>query len=156
MPKTIKLKPHLDATELESRYRKARDPVLRSHYQILWLLSSGETTTRVMEVTGYSRGWIQQLARRYNSDGARALGDGRHGNPGAKDRALLSVDQQEELREALEKLHSTIPLDEARIIEIIEEIRDLTSETGSPFLPNEKGLLARVPQHKRFLPSAAA
>jgi hypothetical protein len=62
----------------------------------------------------------------------------------------------EELREALEKLHSTIPLDEARIIEIIEEIRDLTSETGSPFLSNEKGLLARVPQHKRFLPSAAA
>jgi transposase len=31
------------------------------------------------------------------------LGDGRHGNPGAKDRALLSVDQQEELREALNK-----------------------------------------------------
>ena len=103
MPKTIKLEPHLDATELESRYRKAPDPVLRSHYQILWLLCSGETTTRVMEVTGYSRGWIQRLARRYNSDGARALGDGRHGNPGAKDRALLSVDQREELREALKR-----------------------------------------------------
>jgi transposase len=103
MPKTIKLEPHLDATELESRYRKARDPVLRSHYQILWLLSSGETTTRVMEVTGYSRGWIQRLARRYNSDGAQALGDARHGNPGAKDRALLSVEQQQELREALNK-----------------------------------------------------
>ena len=46
---------------------------------------------------------IQRLARRYNSDGAQALGDGRHGNPGAKDRVLLSVDQQEELREALKK-----------------------------------------------------
>jgi hypothetical protein len=61
----------------------------------------------------------------------------------------------EELREELEKLHSTLPLDEARIIEIIEEIRDLTSETGSSFPSNEKGLFARVPQHKR-LPSAAA
>ncbi len=62
----------------------------------------------------------------------------------------------EELREQLEKLHSTIPLDEARIVKIIEEIRDLTSETGSPFLSNERGPLIRGPQHKRFLPSAAA
>jgi len=61
-----------------------------------------------------------------------------------------------ELREELEKLHSTVPLDEARIVKIIEEIRDLTSETGSPFHSNEKGLFARVPQYKRFLPAAAA
>lgn len=40
----------------------------------------------------------------------------------------------EELREELEKLHSIVPLDEARIVEIIKEIRDLTSETGSSFL----------------------
>src|SRR5918999_1601174 len=56
-----------------------------------------------MEATGYSRGWIQQLARRYNSDGPEALGDRRHQNPGARDRALLSAEQQEELREALLK-----------------------------------------------------
>ena len=56
-----------------------------------------------MEVTGYSRGWIQQLARRYNSLGPEALGDRRHQNPGARDRALLSAEQQEELREALKK-----------------------------------------------------
>jgi hypothetical protein len=39
MPKTIKLEPHLSSEELENRYRKAHDPVLRSHYQILWLIS---------------------------------------------------------------------------------------------------------------------
>ncbi len=66
MPKTIKLEPHLSSEELENRYRKAHDPVERSHYQILWLISEGKTTRQVMEVTGYSRGWIQQLARRYN------------------------------------------------------------------------------------------
>jgi transposase len=103
MPKTIKLEPHLDPTELESRYRKAPDPVLRSHYQILWLISLGKTTTQVMEVTGYSRGWIQQLARRYNDAGPQALGDRRHQNPGATHRALLSADQQEELTEVLKK-----------------------------------------------------
>ena len=103
MPKTIKLEPHLGSGELEDRYRKARDPVERSHYQILWLISQGKTTTQVMEATGYSRGWIQQLARRYNAYGPQALGDRRHRNPGARDRALLSAEQQHELREALTK-----------------------------------------------------
>jgi transposase len=103
MPKSIKLTPHLHSEELENRYRKAHDPVLRSHYQILWLISSGKSTTQVMEHTGYSRGWIQQIARRYNACGPEALGDRRHGNPGARERALLTQEQQEELREALKK-----------------------------------------------------
>jgi transposase len=103
MPKTIKLEPYLNSKELENRYRKAHDPVLRSHYQILWLIGEGKTTTEVMEATGYSRGWIQQLARRYNASGPEALGERRHLNPGAKERALLSADQQEELREALKE-----------------------------------------------------
>ena len=101
MPKTIQLEPHLGSEELEDRYRKAHDRVLRTHYQILWLISEGKTTSQVMEHTGYSRGWIQQLARRYNASGPEALGDGRHRNPGAKERALLTQEQQEELREAL-------------------------------------------------------
>src|SRR5947209_3550300 len=75
MPKTIKLEPHLGSEGLENRYRQARDPVARSHYQIVWLISEGKTTSEVMEVTGYSRGWIQQLARRYNAGGPEALGD---------------------------------------------------------------------------------
>ncbi len=55
MPKTIKLESYLSSEELERRYRKAQDPILRSHYQILWLISEGKSTTQVMEVTGYSR-----------------------------------------------------------------------------------------------------
>lgn len=103
MPKTIKLEPHLVSEELEDRYRKARDPVARSHYQIVWLIGQGKTTSEVMEATGYSRGWIRQLARRYNAGGEEALGDGRHRNPGATDRALLDQEQQAELARALRK-----------------------------------------------------
>jgi transposase len=103
MPKIIKLIPHLDSQEFQDRYRKTHDPVERSHYQILWLISQGKTTRQVMEATGYSRGWIQQLARRYNADGPQALGDRRHQNPGARDRALLTAEQQHELQEALRK-----------------------------------------------------
>jgi transposase len=94
MAKKIKLEPHLSSEELENRYRGAKDPVLRSHFQIIWLINEGKTTTQVMEVTGYSRGWIQQLARRYNRYGPEALGDRRHQN---------NLDQQRELSEALKK-----------------------------------------------------
>jgi transposase len=95
MPKKMKLEPHLGSEELEERYRDAKDPILRSHYQIIWLISSGKTTSEVMEVTAYSRGWIQKLARRYNRDGPESLGDRRHRNPGAKDRALLARSKNE-------------------------------------------------------------
>jgi transposase len=56
-----------------------------------------------MEATGYSRGWIQQIARRYNAFGAQALGDRRHENPGARERALLDSEQREELGKALKE-----------------------------------------------------
>jgi transposase len=86
---------------LEHRYRKAKDPVERSHHQIVWLLSEGKTTGEVCEVTGYSPGWVRQIARRYNEWGVEGLGDRRHGNPGAKERALLDEAGEAQLREAL-------------------------------------------------------
>jgi transposase len=101
MPKKIKLEPHLESEELENRYRKAKDPLLRSHYQILWLIAAGKRTSEVMEATGYCRDWIQKIARRYNRQGAEALGDRRHNNPGAKQRALLTEEHQSELAKAL-------------------------------------------------------
>jgi transposase len=104
MPKRLELSPHASTQELEHRYRKARDPVERSHYQIVWLLSEGRTTEEVCEVTGYSPGWVRQIARRYNEWGVEGLGDRRHQNPGAKERALLDEAGEEELREALRGL----------------------------------------------------
>jgi hypothetical protein len=38
MPKTIKSEPHLSQEELEDRYRKAHDPVARSHYRIFVII----------------------------------------------------------------------------------------------------------------------
>lgn len=98
------MSPHASTEELERRYRKARDPVERSHLQIVWLLSEGRTTEEVRRVTGYSPGWVRQIARRYNERGVDALGDRRHQNPGAKERALLDEVAEEELVEALQGL----------------------------------------------------
>jgi transposase len=102
MPKRLELSPHANIEELENRYRKAKDPVERSHRQIVWLLSEGRTTGEVCEVTGYSPGWVRQIARRYNERGVEGLGDRRHGNPGAKERALLDEAGKAELVEALQ------------------------------------------------------
>jgi len=101
MPKRLELSPHASTQELEHRYRKAKDPVERSHFQIVWLLGEGRTTEEVCEVTGYSPGWVRKIARRYNERGVEGLGDRRHANPGARERALLDEAGQAELRAAL-------------------------------------------------------
>ena len=101
MPKRLELSPHASTQELEHRYRKAKDPVERSHYQIVWLLGEGKTTGEVCQVTGYSPGWVRHITRRYNERGVEGLGDRRHGNPGARERALLDEAGEAELREAL-------------------------------------------------------
>ena len=101
MPKRLELSPHASTEELERLYRKANDPVERSHRQIVWLLGEGKTTREVCEVTGYSPGWVRRIARRYNERGIEGLGDRRHDNPGARERALLDEAGQEELREEL-------------------------------------------------------
>lgn len=103
MPKRIELSPHASTQELEHRYKKAKDPVERSHLQIVWLLREGRTTAEVSEVTGYSPGWVRKIARRYNERGVEGLGDRRHRNPGARERALLDEAGQAELREALSR-----------------------------------------------------
>ena len=96
------MSPHATKEELEHRYRKAHDLFERSHYQIVWLLSEGRRTEEVSEVTGYSPAWVRKIARRYNERGVDALGDRRHQNPGAKERALLDEAAEEELVEALQ------------------------------------------------------
>ncbi|MCT7986648.1 helix-turn-helix domain-containing protein [Laspinema sp. A4] len=100
MPRRITIQPHLSVAELESRYRKSKDPVERTHYQIIWLLAKGLSTEQVAEVTGYCRDWIRQVAHRYNKEGSAGLGDRRHENPGAE--RLLSPQQETQLWEALQ------------------------------------------------------
>ena len=89
---------HLSVDELEQRYRRADDPLARSQWQMVWLLASGLPTGQVARVTGYSVRWVQEIARRYRA-GPQAIGDRRHGNPGAS--PLLDAAQQEQLRQAL-------------------------------------------------------
>jgi len=100
MPKRISIRADLSRGELERRYRQATDPVARSQWQIVWLLAQGQPSERVAAMTGYSQTWVRTVARRYNADGERGIGDRRHRTPGGP--RLLSREHQAELDRALE------------------------------------------------------
>ena len=88
----------LTVEELEERFRAAKDVVERSHCQAIWLLAKGHSTAEVAGIVALTPRWVNKLARRYEADGADALGDRRRRNAGAK--PLLSADDLEALREA--------------------------------------------------------
>ena len=99
MPAFLTLPAHLPVAELEQRYRAARDPVARSHWQIIWLLSCGHRAAAVATVTGCSVNWVREIARRYREAGPKGLGDRRHHNPGGP--ALLDAAGRQALDAAL-------------------------------------------------------
>ena len=86
---------------MERLYRKATDPVLRTHLLMVWRMSLGEPLGEVAKMVGYSEKWTREIARRYESEGVEGLGDRRHANPGAKERALLDEEGRAELRAAI-------------------------------------------------------
>ena len=99
MPKKIVLSDRLSTEELLAKYRNTSNAIERSHYQIIWLLSTGKNPQEVASVTGYSRTWIYQVMNRYNQQGIEGLGDKRKHNQGKK--PLLNDVQQAQLHQVL-------------------------------------------------------
>ena len=99
MPKKLSLSQHLRTSELLDRYRNASNVILKSHYQAIWLLSTGKTPKQVAETTSYTQTWIYQLINRYNEQGEEGLGDLRASNPGKE--PLLNDVQQAQLHQVL-------------------------------------------------------
>lgn len=100
MGRRLRLEPHLTVDELARRYRAAKEPHERSWWQILWLLARGKTAAEVAASTSYSRYWIGQIVRRYNTGGPEAMRNrqythSHHGQP------LLSPEHLAELAEAI-------------------------------------------------------
>jgi transposase len=100
MPRRLRVEAHLSVEELGQRHRAARDPVERSHWQIIWLAAQGRSRVEITAVTGYHARWISTLIGRYNQAGPAGLGDRRHANPGGQWR--LTPVQQQQLATALE------------------------------------------------------
>ena len=101
MPKHVRLLPHLSGEQLAQRYRSAHEPHERSWWQILWLLSRGQSARQVAQSTSYSAYWIGQLAKRYNTQGPSGMRN-RARTDSYRRPPLLDATQQEELRLALQ------------------------------------------------------
>ena len=101
MPKRLLIHAHLALDELETRYRRAKDPVVRRHGESIWPLAQGVAFAQVAAVTGYIVNWIRTTARRYNHQRPAGLEDRRHRNPRAV--GLLSPAQRRALSATLEQ-----------------------------------------------------
>jgi transposase len=86
---------------VERRYRTTKDPVARSHWQMVWLLAQGLPSERVAVVTGVTANRVRTIAQHYNQHGPTGLGDRRHRNPGSA--GLLSAAQRAALASALDR-----------------------------------------------------
>jgi len=77
------LKLHWDAARALEAYRGEREAVRRSHLQVIWLLLSGEASSSVARVTGFSLRWVEKLVARWNAEGSgvRAIGGGAMAQP---------------------------------------------------------------------------
>lgn len=89
----------LNAAELEARYKRAADPVSKSHFHALWLLSLGYETGEVAHILSFSPRWLQRLVKRCNEQGPESLGDRRLGNGSAP--ILLTKEALASLKERL-------------------------------------------------------
>jgi len=101
MAKRVEVKTELTAEELRERYRKASEPVERTHWHILWLMKEGHTPDEVAERVGYTARWVRTIVGRYNRQGAQGISNHRLTLPGAK--PLLTREHQHELDEALQE-----------------------------------------------------
>ena len=90
---------HLSVTELEGHYKSAEDPVSKSHFHALWLLSMDYKTGEVAAILSFSPRWVQRLVKRYNAQGPHSLGDRRLTNGAAP--AILTSEALSSLKERL-------------------------------------------------------
>jgi len=89
----------LSSSELEVGYEAAVDPVGKSHFHALWLLSLGYEVEEVAELLSFSARWVRALTKRYNEVGPEALGDQRIHN--GTEPTILTLAALAELRERI-------------------------------------------------------
>ena len=93
------IKPHLSAAELEHRYKVASEPIGKSHFHALWLLSQGYDVDETAEILSFSPRWVRILIKRYNEGGPALLGDQRIHN--GTEPTILTAHALDALKERL-------------------------------------------------------
>src|SRR5262245_52360599 len=93
------INPHLSAAELEQRYKAASEPIAKSHFHALWLLSQGYDIDETAGILSFSPRWVRILVKRYNEGGPELLGDQRAHN--GTEPTILTPDALDALKRRL-------------------------------------------------------
>lgn len=93
------IKRFLSTAELEGRYETAAEPIAKSHFHALWLLSRGYDIDEVAELLSFSTRWVRILIKRYNEGGPDRLGDQRASN--GTEPTILTPEALDALKERL-------------------------------------------------------
>ena len=101
MPRYATVVSHLSEAELEQHYRTVPDPVERRRYHLIWLVVRGYSLKAAAQVVGLNYDYAKDLLKAYNQEGAAALQNQRKVRHRYGHTALLSPEQQEQLRECL-------------------------------------------------------
>lgn len=99
MSARLRLADHLSQDEIFACYQAAQHVILRTHWQVLWMVAQHFRTDDISTAVGYSPTWIRKLVGRYNDEGPEAMGDQRRHNEGTN--ALLSAEDEAALAAAL-------------------------------------------------------
>lgn len=101
MAKILTPTSHLALSEVERYYQREQNVTVSKHWQIIRLMLKGKKAQEVAESLALSVGWVKEIVRRYNRQGAAGLRDRRKDNGGHN--TLLSEDQQKELLQIIKE-----------------------------------------------------
>ncbi len=90
---------HLTLEEVSQRVKKAKDPLEKARFLAVSHAKQGLTAKEIARITLNTPRWVQATVRRYNQEGAEALQDRRHRNPGPKPK--LTLEEQKRVLETL-------------------------------------------------------
>jgi len=102
MPKKAYLKPHLSETEIKNRYLKTKDRVESRRWHLLWLVSEKWTIKEAAQALGFNYDYAKDIVKSYNQKGPEALLNRRKTRKFYPSHALLTPEQQEQLRMVLQ------------------------------------------------------
>lgn len=137
MPRKAYLVQHHSLEELKKRYLKSQDSVESRRWHLLWKVSLGWTLKNSAIAIGINYDYAQEILRKYNKLGAKALKNG-HKNPKKRSRGkkpLLTKKQIEKLKQELESL----PSPEDGIWTGPKVARWIEKETGREKVWNQRG-----------------
>ena len=101
MPKKAYLKSYLSEIEIKNRYLQIRDRVESRRWHLLWLVSQKWTIKEAAQALGLNYDYAKDIVKSYNQKGPDGILNRRKTRKFYPSHALLTLEQQEQLRIAL-------------------------------------------------------